>query len=220
MLSRNLASTLGDVTSQVMAVIGLKDETGSLLDINTEIGKQVNSLFSTLLGAETWTGVKTAWNKANTIIATTSQIVSTVRSLWDSSREVLEWTAENTEKSGNALKKFRVVGENAYKYLPEQITHTNAWALKIQRFREKTDSLDDAASSLSSVLGEVQSIQSEFNELNQQKETFEKNLKDLTPKPRVENKPVADAVKAARDASKSPGNAADVFRGQGESTNA
>ncbi len=220
MLSRNLGQTLGDLTGQALTVIGIKDENGGALDINAEIGRQVNNLMSTLLGAETWQGTKVAWNKANTIIATTTQITNTVRSLWDSSRQIMEWTAENTGKIGNALKKFRVVGENAYRYMPEQVTHTNAWAIKVDRFRAGTDSLDDAASSLASVLGEVQNIQQEWGELKEQKEKFDKSIKDIAPKTREENKPVADAVKAARNASKAPANAADVFRGEGESNNA
>ena len=220
MLSRNLASTLGEVTSQALAVIGLKDENDSPLDINREIGRQVNGLFESVLGAETWTGLKTAWNKANTIISTTTQIMSTVRSLWDSSREVLEWTAENTGKIGNALKKFRVVGENAYRWMPEAVTHQNAWALKIERFRNKTESLDDAASSLQGVLGEVQTIQEEFKELKEQKEKFDKNIADLTPKDRPDNKPVSDNVSASKTVSKAPADAANVFRGEGESSNA
>lgn len=220
MLSRNLASTLGEVTSQALSVIGLKDENDSPIDINAILGKQINNLFETLLGAETWRGAKTAWNKANTIISSATQIVYTVRSLWDSSKEILEWTAENTGKIGNALKRFRVVGENAFKWMPERVTHQNAWALKIDRFRQGTDNLDDAASSLQGVLGEVQSIQEEFKELNEQKEKFDKNIADLIPKDRAENKPVAAAVAASKEASKAPSNAADVFRGEGETPNA
>jgi hypothetical protein len=220
MLSRNLGSTLGDLTGQALSVIGIKDENGSALDINAEIGRQVNSLMSTILGAETWAGTKLAWNKANTIISSATQIVFTVRSLWDSSKEILEWTAENTGKIGNALKRFRVVGENAYRWMPEQVTHQNAWALKIERFRNGTDNLDDAASSLQGVLGEVQNIQQEFGELNEQKQRFDTNIANLTPKDRAENKPVADAVAAAKVVSKAPADAANVFRGEGETPDA
>lgn len=216
MLSRNLGSTLGDVTSQALSVIGIKDEEGSPIDINKQISQEVNKLFENVLGAETWKGVKTSWNKANTIISSASNIIYTVRSLWDSSKEILEWTAENTGRIGNALKRFRVVGENAYRYMPEQVTHTNAWSLKMNRFREGTDSLDDTASSLSGVLGGVQSIQEETKELKQQKDTFDKNLKDLTPKTREDNKPVADTVAAGKMASVAPVDAANVFRGEGE----
>lgn len=220
MLSRNLGQTLGDLTSQALATIGIKDEHDSPIDINGEIGKQVNNLISSILGAETWAGTKLAWNKANTIIASATAITYSVRSLFDSARQIAEWTAENTGKIGNALKKFRVVGENAYPFMPENVTATNAWALKIDRVRQGVDSLDDAASSLSSVLGDVQNIQQEYSQIKEQKDKFDENVKSLTPKAREDNKPVADAVKAGRDASKSPADAATVFRGEGETPNA
>jgi uncharacterized protein YoxC len=104
--------------------------------------------------------------------------------------------------------------------MPEQVTHQNAWALKIERFRNGTDNLDDAASSLQGVLGEVQNIQQEFGELNEQKQRFDTNIANLTPKDRAENKPVADAVAAAKVVSKAPADAANVFRGEGETPDA
>lgn len=216
MLSRNLGSTLGEVASQALTVIGIKDENDSPIDINEILGKQTNSFMESLLGADAWKGIKTTWNKASTIISTTTQILSSVRGLWDSSKEILEWTAENTGKIGNALKRFRVVGEKAYGHMPEHVTAQNAWSLKIDRFRSGTDNLDDAASSLQGVLGEVQSIQEEFKDLKEQKERFDKNVADLTPKTRPDNKPVADAVAAGKAASTAPADAANVFRGEGE----
>lgn len=219
MLSRNLGSTLGDVTSQALTVIGIKDAQGAPIDVNKEIGTQVNTFMSNLVGAEVWAGTKTNWHKANNIIASASQIVYTTRSLFDSGKEVIEWIANNTGKIGNALKRFRVVGENAYPHLSENVTHQNAWALKIERFRQGTDSLDDAASSLQGVLGEVQNIQEEYKELQEQKQRFDKAIKDVQPKTFPDNTPVKAAREAAIAASQAPANTANVFRGEGE-TNA
>lgn len=220
MLSRNLASTLGEVTAQALSVIGLKDENDSPIDINGILSKQINEFVENLIGKEVWTGVKVAWNKASTIIASASQIVYTVRSMFDSAREVTEWIANNTGKIGNALKRFRVVGENAYPHMSENVTHQNAWMLKIQKYREGVDNLDDAASSLQGVLGEVGSIQSEFKELNEQKQKFDKAITDATPKTTPDNTPVKARRETELAASKAPANVADVFRGEGETPNA
>ena len=220
MLSRSLGSTLGDLTSQSLATIGIKDSEGSPIDINEQLGKQVNTFMESILGAEVWAGTKTSWNKASSIISSATNIMYTVRSMFDSGREILEWTAENTGKIGNALKKYRIVGEDAYKWMPERVTVQNRFTQKIDRIREGTDSLDDAASSLTGVLGEVQSIQQEYADLQEQKQRFDANIKDLTPKTREENKPVADAVTAARTASKAPADMPQVFRGEGETEDA
>ena len=59
-------------------------------------------------------------------------------------------------------------------------------------------------------------IQQEYADLQEQKQKFETNIKDLTPKQREENKPVADAVVVAKNASKAPAEIENVFRGEGE----
>jgi Sec-independent protein translocase protein TatA len=185
-------------------MFGLDKTTSEAFDFNEVLGKAVNETMEKALGAEVWSGTKTTFNKLNRIITTASQIVWTVRSIGDSAREVTEWTAENTGKIGNALKKFRVVGENAYPWMPERVTAQSKWQQRMQRFRDGTESLDDAASSISSVVGEVRSITEEVNEFKEQKEAFDKAIKEATPNSRPDN----DSTKATADqsnaASKSP----------------
>jgi hypothetical protein len=164
MLSTNLGQTLADVTTQALTIIGIKDEEGDAIDVGQVINNQVNSWMKSLLGAEAWNGTKQAWLKANRIISTASNIVYSARSIMDSVREIGEWTAENTGRIGNALKRFRVVGERAYPWMPERVQGTDRWTARIRRAQEGAESLDDAASSLSSVLGEVQNIQEEYQQ--------------------------------------------------------
>jgi methyl-accepting chemotaxis protein len=207
---------LGELTSQSLSSFGIEDEEGNPLDINETIGSLTESFFTSLLGQEVYTGIKDTWHKASRILSSASNIIWTIRSITDSMREIAEWTAENTGKIGNALKRFRVVGENAYKWMPEQVTATNAWMLRINRFREGVDSIDDTASSLSSVLSEVQGIQEEFDQLDEQKNKFNENLQALTPKEREDNTPVKEARADSLEASKAPTGIEDVFRGEGE----
>jgi hypothetical protein len=218
MLSRNLGQTLGDLTSQALSTIGIKDSEGSPLNINGAIGQQVNNMLTSILGAETYQGIKETWNKSSRILSSASQIVWTVRSIADSTREITEWTAENTGKIGNALRRFRVVGQNAYGWMPERMNSTNKWLARVERARQGVDSLDDAASSFSSVLGEVNNIQQEYSELQEQKTKFQDNVKDLTPNVRDENTPVKDLMTDEKAASKAPSSMPDVFRGEGETS--
>jgi hypothetical protein len=217
MLSRNLGETLGDLTSQALSTIGIKDTEGNPLNINATISSSVNSMLTNILGAETYQGIKETWNKSSRILSSASTIVWTVRSIADSTREITEWTAENTGKIGNALKRWRVVGENAYSWMPERMTAQNKWLARVERARNGVDNLDDAASSFSSVLGEVQNIQQEYSELSEQGTKFKDNIKQLEPKEREQNEPVQLARQDEREASKSPSSQADVFRGEGES---
>ena len=131
----DFGETLGELTSQALSTIGIKDSEGSPLDINEAIGNSLNALMTNILGAEVYAGAKETWLRSSRIISSASQIVWTVRSIADSAREVTEWTAENTGKIGNALKKFRVVGEDAYKWMPEKVTATNKWLSKVDKLK-------------------------------------------------------------------------------------
>lgn len=204
MLSKNLASTLGDAATAGFRAIGLKGDNGAALDVNEELGKQANAFMEGLIGKEVWDGTKLSWKKANTIISTATNILWTVRSIADSAREVGEWTAENVGKIGNSLRRNRVVSESDYGAMPERITEQGKWARQVRKFNERTEGLDDAASSLSSVLGEVASITDEAGELLEQKTAFDKAVKEATPKPREENEPVKDKLASDVAASKSP----------------
>jgi hypothetical protein len=201
MLSRNLASSLGELATQALSVFGVKDASGNAIDVNEVIGKSFTELAKDVLGETLFTGVTQTWAKANNIISSATQIIWTVRSLADSAREISEWTAENVGKIGNALKKWRVVGENAYNWMPERITAQSKWEVRVNRAREGIESLDDAASSLSGVLGEVQNIQQETQELIDQKQRFTTAIESAIPNERPQNTPVSTAVADQNSAS-------------------
>ncbi|NJR71416.1 MAG: hypothetical protein HC771_24440, partial [Synechococcales cyanobacterium CRU_2_2] len=201
MLSRNLASSLGELATQALSVFGVKDAEGNAIDVNEVIGKSFTDLAKDVLGETLFTGVTQTWAKANNIISSATQIIWTVRSLADSAREIGEWTAENVGKIGNALKKWRVVGEDAYNWMPERITAQSKWEVRVNRAREGIESLDDAASSLSGVLGEVQNIQQETQELIEQKQRFTTAIESAIPNERPQNTPVSTAIAEQNEAS-------------------
>lgn len=209
MLSRNLGETLGEATSSVLNAIGRT--TGFMsaeesIDVNQILGESFNGFMESTLGSEVWAGTKANWNRANRILSSASQIVWSIRSIADSQRAITEWIAENTGKIGNALKRFGVVGENAYGWMPEKVTARTPFQKKIDDFREGVDNLEDAASSLSSVAGEVISIQDEKQQLKQQWEEFNKVVKEGQPKTQIEN----DATKATATQSKTASQAKDI----------
>jgi hypothetical protein len=204
MLSRNLADTLGDATSTVITAIGRA--TGTLtaedsIDVNEIIGSTFNEFMKGALGEEVWNGTKASWLKANRVLSSASNIITSIRSIADSQRAITEWTAENTGKIGNALKKWGVVGEKSYGWMPEKVTARTAFQKKIDDVRNGIDNLDDAASSLTSAASEVINIQDETKQITDQWKEFDKNLKEATTSIRPENDPVKVAAAAAKAAS-------------------
>jgi cell division protein ZapA (FtsZ GTPase activity inhibitor) len=204
MLSRNLGQTLGEATSTVITAIGRA--TGFMsseqsIDVNQLIGEAFNDFMKSAIGEEAWNGTKASFNRANRILSSASQIMSTLRGINDSRREILEWIGENTGKIGNALKRFGVVGESAYSWMPERFNIQTRFEQRITRVREGVDTLDDAASSLSSVASETVNIMDEYQQLVEQRQQFEQLITSAETKVRSDNTPIKSADDLAKSLS-------------------
>ena len=204
MLSRNLGETLGELTSQLLGVFGIKDENDALIDINGILGQTIENAVKAVVGEQIYTGVSEAWNKASRILSSASQIVWTVRSIMDSATEVAEWAAENTGRIGNALKKWGVVGPRSYPWMAEKVNAQNRWRKRFDGFIDGVETLDDTAASLGTVVGEVRSIQEEVGEIGEQRQRFEDAVRDAVPDTPADNQPVKATEDAANQASESP----------------
>lgn len=219
MLSRYLFQTLGELTSQFLSVIGIQDETGNPLDINGILGSSIENTAKAVLGEQVYQGVSETWHKASRITSAAANLLWSIRSINDSLQQITEWTAENTGKIGNALKRFRVVGQNAYPWMSEQVNAQSRTRATFNRIREGIETVEDTASSLQGVLGEVQSIQYEFGDWNQRQDSFIEELKTLDPREREDNQPQQQTA-IARDAdSSNPESFAAVNVNQAEVTN-
>lgn len=214
LLSRELGETLGELTSQMLAVIGIKDEEGNALDVNGLVGGAIEDWIVSIVGEDVYTGVKQNWLKANRIISSATNIIWTIRSISDGTQEVMEWIGENTGKIGNALKRWGVVGERAYPWMTERVRAQDAWRRKMGRILDGLEQAEDTASSLYAVTSEVREIQEEISELGEQRQAFQQAVSDALPSDRPDNAPVQTDFQADKTASQSPDVAfSDVSRG-------
>lgn len=179
MISREVGETLGYVVSNALAVIGIEDEEGNPLNINGIVGTTTTNFFRSILGEEVYNGLLDTWNKANTIIRTGTNIVWTMRSVVDGTQEVMEWTAENTGKIGNALKRWGVVGFNAYPWMAERMRSQDRVRRRYQRILDGLETAEDTASSYAMVTSEVREIQEEIGELGEQRQAFADSVTDF-----------------------------------------
>lgn len=198
MISRDVGETLGYALGQGLDVLGIEDEEGNTLDVNGWFGTQANNFFENLFGAERWHGLNETWNKANRIISSASAIVWTIRSINDGTQEVLEWTAENTGKIGNALKKWGVVGERAYGPMAERVKAQDAYRRKFSRVLDGLETAEEAASSYSQVTSNVLEIQEEIGELGEQRENFKAAVRDLAPGAYPDNSDIPTTTEEAK----------------------
>jgi hypothetical protein len=201
MLSTSLAQSLTSLLSEGLAAIGIKDDAGSAIDIGSILGKAMEDYLKGLMGEDAYNGTKTQFLKANRVITTGANIISTATSIADSTRSILEWTGENTGKIGNALKRYRVVGENAYPWMPEQITARTATQRKIDRIIQGVEALDNTTGSLASIVSDVRSGQQGIDELKTQRQEFSTALEEATSKVRPDNTEQKTRSASAKSAS-------------------
>ena len=169
MMSRSLVETLGDTLSIGLSVIGINDEEGNPIDINQIIGRRADAFMASILGEAVWTNTKETWQSANRMYQSAANIISTMRSITDSSLAVGVWTAEQVAKIGNGLKADGVVGFQTYNWMPETVNHQS---IILQRL----EGLDEAASSLNMVVSELYNVKTEAAELANQQQEFNKEL--------------------------------------------
>lgn len=196
MLSRSITETLFSATDNIFNSLGmkLKDEKGDEIGISELLKNLFTEFANTLFGAENVATLTANFKKANRIYQAGANIVDSVRSMTDSVRNVAEFTAENTGKIGNALKTYQVIAPDAYNWMPEKVNAQSVWVKRLE-------SLEEAASGIEMVTGEILSITENVNEIKKQAEEFNTGIEDLAPEQGKENKPIAE--KKAADKAKS-----------------
>jgi len=190
MLSSSLSDTLFGIVDNVFNIF-FKDDDGQSLDSRSFFGKAIDDFAKGLFGVETWKGIKKTWASWNRIYQAGANIANSVRDMFDSARSVAEWTAENTGKIGNALKRFGAVGEKAFKWMPERVNAQSKW-------QQRLENIEEAASGLEMITSEVISVQDNLKEIQDQRKEFEKALEDALPKERVDNKKSKEAKEEAK----------------------
>ena len=184
MLSSSLADTFFGVLDNIFQIF-FKDEEGVDIDTRSIIGNSLDGLFKNIFGVSTWTGIKKEWKRWNRIYQAGANIINSVRSMIDSTRNITEFIAENTGKIGNALKKFAVIPPDAFNWMPERVDARSVWVRRLE-------DLNEAAEGIEMVTGEVLQITENVNEIRQQVNEFDRGIKNLPPKDRDDNEPVKE----------------------------
>jgi hypothetical protein len=206
MLSRNVGETFLEVVGQGIQAVGIRDEKDQVIDVNEVIKTNVEGLLKNLLGVERYNGISETWNKANRIISSASAVIWTVRSLADSGHDLMEWVAENTGRVGNALKRWRVVGENAYPDMSEHAQAQNRMRTRFDKVTGAAENLEDRLSVYGQATSGVIEFEEETSELAQNFGHFRESVINGVPDPWANNAP----VKAANDQEKANSLAPDV----------
>lgn len=135
-LSNDIATTLGSALSNVLGLIGLKDDTGNTIDIGQIINSTVENLVKGIVGEENYQSINAAWQKANRIYQATTNVLNNLMNVNSVITNALEVIGSYTGKIGNALRLWGVVGEKAYSWMNPQPSFDNKWMTKLQQLQE------------------------------------------------------------------------------------
>jgi hypothetical protein len=197
MLSRNLADTLMYAISNGLAVIGIKDDQGNPLDIASIVGKSTENLVKGIIGTENYTELTINWKRANRIYQASANLLNNIQSLRYSITGALETIGGWNAKIGNALKRYGVLGDNAYPWMNPSPNFDN-------KFMRGLETVENVVSQVDSVSSEILSAQETVTEITRQKTELEQEIKTGTEKPGVDNDQQKAKAEAAKVASQSP----------------
>ena len=199
MLSNNISQTLFSAIDNMSQSVGFKwkDEKGSDVGFGTIVSQWTTNFFKGLFGAENYNAMTAAYKKANRIYQAGANIINSVRSMLDSVRNISEFLAENTGRIGNALKRYGVVGDDAYKSMPERVDGRSIWLQRLEHFQE-------TAGALEMITGEIASVAQNVNEIQQQTQIFQQSISDSPTKTQTENTAVKTKESTEKTQSQSP----------------
>jgi hypothetical protein len=167
-LSTALLETIISFMSNVFQMFGLKDKDGNAIDIKEAFGETVEDILKKLIGTEATEDLLNFLKKANRIISTGSNVLFEVQGLTDSVRSIAQQTGEYVAKIGNALRRNRIVPDDAqdsYQWMDEDMRPTSVFQKRIEAISEELQNVTDFMGSLESVTSEVVSAQEQWQSL-------------------------------------------------------
>ncbi|MBE9157697.1 hypothetical protein IQ265_12795 [Nodosilinea sp. LEGE 06152] len=204
MLSRDIGETFFYLIGQGLNIVGIDDEEGNQLDIGSIVGTSVNNYVRRFFGDAFVDGAIDSYRKANRIVQSTSMVIWSIRSISDATQDLLEWVAENTGKIGNALLRFGVVGERAYKPMSERAQAQHRMRRRFDKLTGTMERADDIVSSATMATSNVLEIQQETGEAFENFGHLRESVVDFIPDPWLANEPVETQLATEAAASAAP----------------
>jgi len=197
MLSANLKITLLEMLSSIGNATGLlQTSEGANVDLNQVFNKGIENLLISIVGAESYAGLKVGLRKYNAIYQATTNSLNAISSMFNSMGNVIEQGAEYTGKIGNSLKGAGVVVENAYAWMSEKFdTKSNKFIKFESKIGDVTQVLQTVNEIASSVV-EGQQAATEFQKANKEFVEAVKNSQRPTP---IENKAIKEEADKAKE---------------------
>ncbi len=169
MLSNNLATTISEATNLALDALGIKDESDNLIDIGAAVREKIDAVLSNLIGEASYKALTTRLAAASRVYQASANVYNLVREIGDTTRSITEVACENTGKIGNALLESGAVYEDAYDKMIDSVNPQSKAQLKLEKFRNGTEILENAAEAISSISSDVIELQELRTEIGEGK---------------------------------------------------
>lgn len=196
MLSANLKITLLEMLSSVGNATGLlQTSEGENVDLNQVFNKSIENLLISILGAESYAGLKVGLRKYNAIYQAATNSLNAVSSMFNSLGNVVEQGAEYTGKIGNSLKGAGMVAENAYQWMAEKF---DAKSNKFIKFQSTVGNVTQVLETINEIAESVVEGQQAATEFQKANTDFIKAVEDAKKNPGIENKAIKEEAEKAK----------------------
>jgi hypothetical protein len=195
MLSRDVGQTLLGAFSNVLSLIGLKDDSGQPYDLGTIISSSLENLVKGIVGEENYSALSETWAKANRIYQASTNVLNSFQNISSTILTGIELVGSYTGKIGNALKKSGEVLDSAYGWMNPQP--------KFNRVSQFLENLQQGASTIQQVTQVPVDVVNAVTELQTANTELIKAIKeDGKPENKAQAIPEPDNLKAEELASK------------------
>ncbi|PAX60045.1 hypothetical protein, partial [Brunnivagina elsteri] len=195
MLSRDIGTTLLGAFSNVLTLIGIKDDSGQPLNIGNIINLTIENLVKGIIGTENYVDLSMNFAKANRIYQATTNVLNSFQNISSTILSGMELIGSYTGKIGNALKKSGEVLENAYGWMNPQP--------KFNRISQTLENLQQGASTIQQVTQAPLDVINAVTELQTANTELVKAIKeDNKPENKAPEIPEPDKLTAEESISK------------------
>ena len=172
MLSNGFAQTLMSATSSLLNAFGIKDDDGNALDIQSLLGKQIETAANAIFGEKTVDQWEALYKKHIRVYQAVANMWNTITSISHSILGAISVIGSRVSRIGNALRWYGVVEDQAYAAMNEVDNFSNPFFTRITR-------LEEAASAIDTVSSEVVNVRQQSVELKNQKAELDKAINSL-----------------------------------------
>lgn len=182
MLSNNVGQTLFSILDNLgnIGSLILKPDGDANINSGEWVTSNLDSLFSTMLGAEVWTSVKASYKAANNIFSTSSNMYDNLRSIHNDSQELLNMVRRDTAELGNALVEEGVISEDNWDIRDPKVKIKSKSLVRLQRMNEGLEALDNKLEAIEQMTSTLLSIAQTAKEVKDNVDTLNTQLGDAS----------------------------------------